>query len=140
MDWRFRITWVEVPRWPRPPLWAAGVVLAWALLLALLHWLELRFGAAAETCPFHWLTGRPCATCGSTRAALALLQGHPLVALRLNPLITSAMVLTAALLLLRLFSGRSPGFLLGKHTRLALWILAIGLFLGNWIWVLRTLG
>jgi hypothetical protein len=37
-------------------------------------------------CVFHNWTGHPCATCGATRAAIALLQGHFLAALAWNPL------------------------------------------------------
>ncbi len=39
-------------------------------------------------CVFHGLTGWPCPTCGTTRAALALLDGHPVQALAYNPLMT----------------------------------------------------
>lgn len=37
-------------------------------------------------CRFHAVTGLPCMSCGSTRAALALTHGEWLEALRLNPL------------------------------------------------------
>ncbi|HHQ47619.1 MAG TPA: DUF2752 domain-containing protein [Acidobacteria bacterium] len=37
-------------------------------------------------CAFHRLTGYPCPTCGTTRAALALLHGHILQAIVYNPL------------------------------------------------------
>ncbi len=37
-------------------------------------------------CPFHYLTGLYCPGCGSLRALHQLLNGHPLAALALNPL------------------------------------------------------
>ena len=42
----------------------------------------------APRCTFHRLTGLPCPTCGTTRAALALFHGHLLEALGYNPLMT----------------------------------------------------
>jgi uncharacterized protein DUF2752 len=42
------------------------------------------------SCPWYALTGWLCPLCGSLRAVHALLHGHPLVALGLNPLTTLA--------------------------------------------------
>ena len=39
-------------------------------------------------CPLHALTGLPCPSCGATRAALHLADGHALAALAINPLAT----------------------------------------------------
>jgi 1,6-anhydro-N-acetylmuramate kinase len=40
-------------------------------------------------CPFKRLTGLPCLSCGTTRAALALLRGDLAVAFHFNPLATA---------------------------------------------------
>jgi len=140
MDWHFQITWEKAPRWPRPPLWAAGVVALWGLLLAVARGLELRYGVLAQTCPFRWVTGRPCATCGSTRALMALARGQPAEALRLNPLISTLALAVAILLVARLVTGRKPSLRVGTHSRQAAWVIAGCLLLGNWAWVLRVLG
>jgi hypothetical protein len=51
-------------------------------------------------CPLHALTGVPCPTCGSTRAALALSHGDIAAALAFNPLVTLAAVGAFAVALL----------------------------------------
>ena len=40
-------------------------------------------------CPFHWLTGFPCASCGGTRALLALSRFDVGAALAWNPLVAA---------------------------------------------------
>ena len=47
-------------------------------------WLCL--GLPWPICLFHQLTGHPCATCGSTRAAIAFFHGDLLGSIRWNPL------------------------------------------------------
>lgn len=43
-------------------------------------------------CPFHWLTGFPCATCGGTRALLALGRFDFGAAVAWNPLVAAAAI------------------------------------------------
>ncbi len=75
------------------PAWAvlAGAYAAGGLVVA-------RFAPGVTTvlppCPFRALTGLPCPTCGTTRALLALANGHPGAALLENPLAV-AVALTA---------------------------------------------
>jgi len=135
-----RIGWAKTSRWPHPPLWVIGVVVSWGLFLALQFLFDHYFRAQGETCPFHWLTGHSCATCGSTRAVLALFQGQVLKALWYNPLVTGIILASGLLSLLRLTTGRSLTFKLKPLERWILGILAVLAFFGNWIWVLRTLG
>jgi Protein of unknown function (DUF2752) len=69
------------------------VALLWGFLTAcslLLRPFWLAIAPLLPGCPFRRLTGIPCPTCGTTRAAVALLGGHLGAALALNPLATLA--------------------------------------------------
>jgi hypothetical protein len=57
---------------------AAGAVLLWPLLP--------RLAGLLPGCPFKRLTGLPCLSCGTTRAALSLLRGDFSAAFHFNPL------------------------------------------------------
>lgn len=93
---------------------------------------------ALPRCPLRTLTGIPCPTCGTTRAALALLDGRVTDALVANPLGTLAGIgfvlggIAAPIwCLLRLpMVEFEPG-----HGRLVAVALALAL-LANWIWVI----
>lgn len=64
----------------------AALAMAWAYPLWRPAW--------EVFCPLKELTGVPCPTCYGTRALLAAVHGHWLVALRLNPLIGVAGIAT----------------------------------------------
>lgn len=66
------------------------LLVAWLVLVGLFMLVKPAAGHDATLCVFRNLTGLPCPTCGSTRAALAVARGHPLEALALNPLVTAA--------------------------------------------------
>jgi hypothetical protein len=72
---------------PLAALWALGAACALACA-PMLPWLARWAGP----CPLHALTGVPCLTCGSTRAALALARGDVAAAVASNPLVTVAIV------------------------------------------------
>ncbi len=81
------------PRCTRASPQARAALLAWggAALLALLVRPAWPVAAAwLPACTFHELTGLACPTCGTTRAALALLEGDVLTALWINPLAAAA--------------------------------------------------
>lgn len=63
-----------------------------ALLLTILWWRPDLVGRAVGPCLFHEWTGRPCFTCGTTRALTALTHGQAATALRANPLAVLAVV------------------------------------------------
>jgi hypothetical protein len=69
----------------------AAAVLA-LVLLVLVRWQPVVL-TMARPCPFLALTGLPCPTCGTTRAALALSHGHLAAAFAANPLAAAALLL-----------------------------------------------
>lgn len=69
-------------------LWASVAVTA---LGGAITWLRLG-GLPPLVCPFHWLTGLPCPTCGSTRALAALATGELGASLRFNPAVLPACI------------------------------------------------
>jgi hypothetical protein len=48
------------------------------------------FARGLPPCPFHWLTGFPCGTCGGTRALLALGRLDVAAGFAWNPLVAAA--------------------------------------------------
>ncbi len=84
MEWRAATREERTLAW----LWAVAAVAALAL-----RPIWLRLTPYLPPCAFRALTGLPCPSCGSTHAALALLHGNPLEALRANPLATGAALL-----------------------------------------------
>ena len=51
------------------------------------------FAQGMPACPFHWLTGFPCATCGGTRSLFALGRFDLGAAFGWNPLVAGAGIL-----------------------------------------------
>ncbi len=106
----------------RTPLIVAAAFLGLGLAAALQAWTGL------GGCAFRELTGRPCPTCGGSRAALALLTGHPLAALAWNPL---AVLAPPVLLLLAACRRRLDG------VPRRVWILGgVAAVLANWLYLL----
>lgn len=110
-----------------------------AILVALSPWAPA-LATGLPGCPLVILTGIPCPSCGTTRAALALARFDPLAALALNPLaaagwialVAGGLVAGAAAL-----AGRGveePSGRLRLGWRLAMVLAA----LANWAWVIRV--
>ncbi|MDQ3116685.1 MAG: DUF2752 domain-containing protein [Verrucomicrobiota bacterium] len=103
------------------------------------------FAAALPTppCVFHSLTGLPCPTCGSTRAAYHFLHGHFAVSFLLNPL---AFLSFCALVIFDLYAlavllTRAPRFRLQQFSPADQWLLrslALALIAANWFYLLAA--
>ncbi len=105
----------------------------------------LWFAARLPTpqCAFHSFTGLPCPTCGATRAAWQFLHGHFAASFFYNPLVFLALcvVLIFDLYAVAVLAGGAPRFCFTNFSgaqKLLLRSLAIGLFLGNWLYLLTT--
>ncbi len=117
--------------------WIWGVSAASAVLLAPL-WPRLL--PLLPRCTFHRLTGHPCPTCGTTRAALALLHGHVIDAITYNPLMT---VLGCAFVAGGIVApfwalGRLPLPVIPRTAWRPLRIAAVVAILANWAYLLLS--
>ncbi|MBQ9344045.1 MAG: DUF2752 domain-containing protein [Kiritimatiellae bacterium] len=82
-------------------------------------------------CPLKRLTGIPCPSCGTTRACLLLLNGHPRAAFVMQPF---ALIAIPLLLLVALVPrARTLAATLWKHPSIK--ILAFLLLLADWLYV-----
>jgi hypothetical protein len=126
-----------VAAWVRLNWIPLAIAAAWAGLVvwSYEHW--RRTGEAVPTCNFRRFTGLPCATCGGTRAGMALLSGRPLEALAWNPLVTVSLVGVPAWAAWRVWKPARPW---GRTARIVAWSLAAAAFLGNWAYVLWRQG
>lgn len=118
-----------------------AALFAWgcaALLALLLRPAWSAMAAWLPSCTFHDLTGFACPTCGTARAALALLHGRPLAALSVNPLAAAAgaAFLGGGLLALGWAVAGLPvpvGALGGRRG----WTLALGIAVAaNWVYLI----
>ena len=94
-------------------------------------------------CPLREITGLPCPTCGGTHAAVDLVQGRWMEALRANPLVVFGFVLFGLWL-----AGGLLATVLPQLRRDIQWttaekrtarILAVLLLVATWVWEIRTL-
>jgi hypothetical protein len=94
-------------------------------------------------CLFREMTGRPCATCGATRSAIAFFHGQFLQAWKWNPLafVTYCAVAVFNLYALAVVTTRGSRFRivqLSSGEKNFLRLTAIVLLLGNWIYLLNS--
>jgi hypothetical protein len=91
-------------------------------------------------CIFHSMTGIPCPTCGTTRAATAFLDGNLLAALAANPLaaVGGLLFVVGAPLAALWAVARWPVPVL--PTPLPMWtrVGAVALIVANWLYVIGT--
>ena len=119
----------------------AGKLPVFVFYAFFLAYLGIHYGLEAwlRLCWFRRLTGLSCPTCGLFRAFSSLLQGRPLQALLLNPfmlLFTLFVILqqSATLILKRRLTLDASA-----AQRRRLFILFLGLFFLNWLYVILTL-
>jgi hypothetical protein len=118
---------------------AVVLALGAASALALLPF-AARLAAFVPPCPFHALTGLPCAGCGTTRAVVALARGDVPAALALNPLATAAMLAGgAACALLPLWVAlRQPLPMLAPELPGRARLLLGALLIANWAYLIAV--
>jgi hypothetical protein len=116
-------------------LWLAAAVSAVAL-----RPLWLAIAPLLRPCVFRSLTGVPCPTCGTTRAAAALLNGDLPAAIAANPLATAAglLFIVGAPLVALWTVARGPIPILPIPLPARSRIAVIGLVIANWAWVIAT--
>jgi hypothetical protein len=92
------------------------------------------------TCEFHEVTGQPCPTCGVTRGVLELAAGHPLEALRMNPLVIGGLMAGLAYTPFAwwMWLGRRPRWRVlstSRRARVAWLIAGVAVLLSNWVFL-----
>jgi len=109
-------------------------------------WLLMHLGNSAQVqlqlCWIKATTGMPCAACGTTRAADALMHGRIVEAILINPLglpvmlimLISPVWILADVLLSRDSFFRAFGVIEMKLSSRGLAIALIALVMANWIW------
>ncbi len=121
-------------RWPVVGAWPLALGIVWTVLVGVFVLLKPA-GNDATLCMFRNVTGLPCPTCGSSRAALAVVQGRPLEAIVFNPFVTVAGALAIAWGTVRVGFGRRIEIDLASRQRRLVWVV-IGVLLGaNWVYV-----
>ncbi len=114
-------------------LWGVAAVAAVALRpfwLALVPFLP--------GCPMRAATGVPCPTCGTTRAAVALLHGDMAGAVLANPLAAFAAVafVVGGVVATMWALVQAPAPVLPPRLSPALRIATVAALLANWVWVI----
>jgi hypothetical protein len=122
-------------RWPVVGAWPLALGIVWAMLVGVSVLLKPA-GSEASLCVFRNVTGLPCPTCGSSRAALAAVQGHPVEAIVFNPFVAVAGALTIAWLAVRVGFRRRIEINLAPRSRTLAWVVIGALFAVNWVYVI----
>lgn len=125
-----------------PDRFPLGFVFGLAGLIALpaFYFLQRRFPLMLTGCRFRDWTGRPCPTCGGSRALRDLVHGRIGEAFLHNPLVVAGIALLAGWFLLSLavevFGKREMDLVLSRGEKVAARILVVGLPLINWAYLI----
>ena len=122
-------------RWPVVGAWPLALGIVWAVLVGVFVLLKPA-GSDATLCVFRNVTGLPCPTCGSSRAALAVVRGRPLEAIVLNPFVTVAGALAIAWLTVRVGFGRRIEIDLAPRQFRLVWVVIAALLGANWVYLI----
>ena len=122
-------------RWPVVGVWPLVLGIVWTVLVVVFVLVKPP-DSDATVCVFRNVTGVPCPTCGSTRAALAAVQGRPFDAIVFNPFVTVAGALAIAWLVMRVGFRRRIEIDLAPRHRTLVWIVLGVLFGANWVYVI----
>jgi len=99
-------------------------------------------GSIAPPCIFHYFTGLPCPTCGTTRGIRALIHGDIISALSFNPLVIGGGILLflyiAAGLIFKLKTGKFPEPQWTKKRIFILRIMIITTVAINWVYLIAA--
>lgn len=120
------------------PWWSVVIVAVWLSAVGVYELAKRADPAPAlpsTLCVFRQLTDVPCPTCGATRAVLAAGSGDMLSALRFNPLAVAVGALALIWIVLRVGFGRALVFRQSRRGRRITWVVAAGLLLVNWAFV-----
>lgn len=135
-----KLSIVRVSRRPAWPAWSVALVGGWLGIIAVATWLSARTGREVTLCFFKLVTGKPCATCGSTRGVLAMLAGNVGQAFSYNPMVFTIFSIAALMLAVRLTLGRAVRVEMSRGESRITWVLAGGAFAANWAYVLLRVG
>lgn len=85
---------------------------------------------------FRNVTDLPCPTCGTTRATLALARGDVLAGVLYNPFVVAALLIGLTLCALQWGLGKRIEIALSPRYKRFGWTIVVGLFLGNWAYLI----
>jgi hypothetical protein len=109
----------------------------WLVLVIGAELLSHHYGVPIVLCLLKQFFGIPCPTCGSTRAGLAMLSGHPVRAWLWNPLMVTLGIAVAIVLGVRLATGYTLKLNLTRREKCLLgagFLLALA---ANWVYLLH---
>ncbi len=122
-------------RWPVVGAWPLALGIVWTVLVGVFVLLKPA-GSDATLCVFRNVTGLACPTCGSSRAALAVVQGRPVEAIVFNPFVTAAGALAIAWLAVRVGFGRRIEIDLSPRQFRLVWVVIAALLGANWVYLI----